>query len=75
MTRHNGAADELLDDEELLRREDSERREYRRLWLRDRNAGTTYGLSAASASLAHAWDRWNRTRVITRRRGLKPSAW
>lgn len=71
----NGADNEHLDDEELLHREVAERREYDRLWSRERQRGTTFMTRLRSDLLLRAWDRWNKTRLAARLRGLKPSAW
>jgi hypothetical protein len=74
MTEHrNGNDNEHLDDHDLLLREDSERREYRRLRERDPHAGRTrYGVANVSRAVLHAWERWNMTRVAVRLRGLVP---
>lgn len=63
-----------LDDEDLLRREGSEEREYHRLWDRERRVSqTTYKVFPGSRLLLHAWERWTRTQVAARLRGLTQS--
>ena len=75
MTRHHqdANANEELPDDALLHREESERREYMRLedkepHLRD----TNYQELKASPPLLHAWDRWWKTKILARARGLLP---
>jgi hypothetical protein len=72
MKKHrDGNANDQLGDDELLDREDSERREFMRLekhepHLRD----TNYRALNASRALLHAWERWSRTSIVARLRGL-----
>ncbi len=76
MTRSHsdGSENQHLDDDDLVRREMAEGREYHRLWDRERRASqTTYQTFPVSRLLMHAWDRWNRTRLAVRMRGLKVS--
>ena len=68
---HDGNSNEDLDDEALLQREESERREYVRLeqrepHLRDTNCRELTG----SKALLHAWGRWSRTNLLMQLRGL-----
>lgn len=66
-------SNESLSDNDLLNREADQRDEFRRLeesepHLRD----TTYRVMSGSRALLHAWDRWSRTSVAARLRGLLP---
>lgn len=68
---YDGNSNEELTDDALLQREASERREYVRLeskepHLRDTNYRTLKG----SKLLLHAWERWRRTSLLVRLRGL-----
>ena len=72
MRKHrDGNANDQLSDDALVQREDSERREYMRLeekepHLRD----TNYRELTGSKPLLHAWERWSRTNLAMRLRGL-----
>lgn len=74
MTEHkNGNANENLEDDDLLDRESSERREYLRLERREPHLrNTTYRALNASRALMRAWERWSRTSLAVRLRGLLP---
>jgi hypothetical protein len=62
--------DELTDDA-LVEREQSERREYMRLERREPHLrDTNYRELTASKALLHAWERWSRTIIAIRLRGL-----
>ena len=68
---HDGNANDELSDDSLQQREASERREYVRLeekepHLRD----TNYRELTGSTLLIHAWERWSRTSLALRVRGL-----
>ncbi len=64
-------ANQNLSDDDLQRREESEGREYHRLWDRERRVmQTTYRRPSGSRLLVHAWERWLRTRVAAALRGL-----
>jgi hypothetical protein len=68
---HDGNNNNELTDDALLQREESERREYVRLeekepHLRD----TNYRELTGSKPLLHAWERWSRTSIAVRLRGL-----
>lgn len=67
----DGNSNDELPDDALLQREESERREYIRLkhkepHLRD----TRYRELTGSKPLLHAWERWSRTNIALRLRGL-----
>ena len=70
--RHfDGNANEELTDDALLTREVSERREYMRLERREPHLRqTTYQALSGSKALLHAWNRWWKTTVVARARGL-----
>ena len=74
MRKHRDAnQNDQLDDEDLLQREASERREFLRLEGNEHHLGdTTYGAPSGSTALIHAWERWNRTRLAVGLRGLLP---
>jgi len=64
-------ANQNLSDDDLQRREESEGREYHRLWDRERRVmQTTYREPSGSRLLVHAWERWSLTRVAAKVRGL-----
>jgi hypothetical protein len=70
---YDGNANEELPDEALIRREESEHREYMRLedkepHLRD----TNYRELKGSIALISAWERWWKTTIVARARGLFP---
>lgn len=68
---HDGNSNEELDDDALLQREESERREYIRLEEREPHLrDTTYRELTGSKALLHAWGRWSRTNLLMRLRGL-----
>ena len=70
-THRNGDANDELTDDALLDREESERREYVRLEQREPHLRkATYRELTGSKALLHAWDRWSRTNVALRLRGL-----
>jgi hypothetical protein len=72
MKKHrDGNDNDELTDDALQQREESERREYVRLeekepHLRD----TNYRELTGSKPLLHAWERWSRTSIALRLRGL-----
>ena len=74
MKKHrDGNATDQLGDDDLLTRESSERREYMRLERREPHLrDTTYRALKASRALIHAWERWSKTNILARLRGLKP---
>ena len=62
-----------LDDSDLLEREAANRHDFLRLakhepHLRD----TVYRALNASPALMHAWERWSKTSIVVRLRGLLP---
>ena len=68
---YDGNSNEELTDDALLQREESERREYNRLAKREPHLrDTNYRVLAGSKSLLHAWERWSRTDLMVRLRGL-----
>lgn len=65
-------AAEQLDDEALLEREASERREFLRLMDREPHLRQTrYRTTKASPALLRAWSRWSSTMLLARVRGLR----
>lgn len=61
-----------LNDEDLLDREESERREYMRLErCNPQLRNTSYRAATGSKALVHAWERWWQTMVLARARGLQ----
>ena len=72
MRKHrDGNSNDELDDATLLDREESERREYNRLEEREPHLrDTNYRELTGSKLLLHAWERWNRTTIAVRLRGL-----
>lgn len=72
MAKHyDGNANEELTDDALLQREESERREYNRLENREPHLrDTNYRELTGSKPLMHAWERWSRTELMVRLRGL-----
>ena len=72
MRKHrDGNSNDELSDDALLQREASERREYVRLGDREPHLrDTSYRSLTASKALMHAWERWNRTNIAMRLRGL-----
>jgi hypothetical protein len=72
LSRHrDGNANAELNDHDLVVREESERREYMRLKKREPHLDdTSYRELTASRALLHAWERWSRTNLLVRLRGL-----
>ena len=72
MRKHrDGNSNDELSDDALLQREASERREYVRLGDREPHLrDTNYRSLKASKALMHAWERWSRTNIAIRLRGL-----
>ena len=69
---YDGNANEELTDDALLSREQSDRREYMRLERREPHLrDTNYRALTASKALLHAWERWWKTTVVARARGLR----
>lgn len=62
-----------LDDTALLARESDQRREFLHLKRSEPHVrDTTYRVITASRELLRAWDRWTRTSLAVRLRGLLP---
>ena len=72
MRKHrDGNTNDELTDDALLQREESERREYVRLEEREPHLrDTNYRELTGSKPLLHAWERWSRTSIAVRLRGL-----
>ena len=72
MRKHyDGNANSELTDDALVQREESERREYIRLHEREPHLrDTNYRELTGSKPLMHAWERWSRTNIMMRLRGL-----
>ena len=72
MAKHfDGNSNDELTDDALLDREASERREYHRLEKREPHLrDTSYRKLTGSKALLHAWERWSRTDLMVRLRGL-----
>jgi hypothetical protein len=67
----DGNANDELSDDALVEREHSERREYMRLEQREPHLrDTNYKELKGSNALLHAWERWSRTSIALRLRGL-----
>lgn len=60
-----------VDDDALIQREESERREYIRLEEREPHLrNTSYRALTGSDALLQAWGRWSRTNLLMRLRRL-----
>lgn len=60
-----------LDDTELLEREQDDRDDFRRLEQEEpRFRDTTYGVVRGSPALIASWERWWKTNLAARMRGL-----
>jgi hypothetical protein len=72
MRKHrDGNANDELTDDALVQREESERREYMRLEQREPHLrDTNYRELTGSKALLRAWERWSRTNIAMRLRGL-----
>ena len=72
MKKHrDGNDNDELTDDALVQREDSQRREYMRLEQKEPHLrDTNYRELTGSKPLMHAWDRWSRTNLAMRLRGL-----
>ncbi|MGH7678415.1 MAG: hypothetical protein ACRENU_08125 [Gemmatimonadaceae bacterium] len=72
MRKHrDGNSNDELTDDSLQQREASERREYMRLEAREPHLrDTNYRELTGSKALLHAWERWSRTSLAMRLRGL-----
>lgn len=67
----DGNANDELSDEALVEREHADRREYMRLEKRESHLrDTNYRELKGSKALLHAWERWSRTSLALRLRGL-----
>ncbi len=70
-THRDGNANDELSDDALVEREESERREFLRLEQREPHLrDTNYRELTGSKALLHAWERWGRTNIDLRLRGL-----
>ncbi|HMC56800.1 MAG TPA: hypothetical protein VKH19_16600 [Gemmatimonadaceae bacterium] len=68
---HDGNGNDELSDDALAQREDSERREYMRLEEREPHLrDTNYRELTGSKPLLRAWERWRRTDLAMKLRGL-----
>jgi hypothetical protein len=68
---HDGNANDELSDDALQQREASERKEYQRLEEREPHLrDTNYRELTGSKALVHAWERWSRTSLALKLRGL-----
>ena len=72
MRKHrDGNQNDELSDDMLVEREESERREYIRLADREPHLrDTNYRELTGSKLLLHAWERWSRTSLALKLRGL-----
>ena len=72
MRKHrDGNDNDELTDDALQQREESERREYNRLEKKEPHLrDTTYRELTGSKALLHAWERWKRTSIALKLRGL-----
>ena len=75
MTDKRDVPNDSLTDRDLLDREADQRDEFFRLEeFEPQRRDTTYRFLRGSRALLHAWDRWTRTGVAARLRGLLPRA-
>jgi hypothetical protein len=64
-----------LDDTQLLAREQDERADFRRLEQEEPHfRDTTYGVVHGSPALIESWERWWRTNLAARMRGIMTRA-
>jgi hypothetical protein len=72
MRKHpDGNANDDLTDDALVQREDAQRREYMRLEKREPHLREkSYHELTGSKALLRAWERWSRTNIAMRLRGL-----
>lgn len=71
MAQHSDDSTDNLSDAQLLARESMQHREYSRLEARDpRFRDTTYGVVRGSKALIDAWERWWKTNLAARARGI-----
>lgn len=66
---------EFLDDTDLLSREQHQRADFRRLEQEEPHfRDTTYGVVRGSPALIESWERWWKTNLAARMRGLMTRA-
>ena len=71
MHTNDGQSNDQLDDRQLLAREQDERDDFRRLEQREPHfRDTTYGVVRASPALVASWERWSKTNLAARMRGI-----
>lgn len=71
MRSHDGNSSDDLDDTELLARERDDRADFRR-WeeAEPHYRDTTYGVIHGSPGLIASWERWWKTNLAARMRGI-----
>lgn len=71
MDNWNDHSNDSLDDADLLARESEQRSDFRRLEQAEpRFRYTTYGIIRASPALIASWERWWKTNLAARMRGI-----
>ena len=71
MQRYDDRSTDQLDDRELLAREQAHREDFRRQEAAEpQPRGTTYGPMRGSPALLASWERWWKTNLAARMRGI-----
>lgn len=71
MQKHDDRSADQLDDTELLAQEQEHREDFRRHEAAEpQETGTTYGLVRGSPALLASWERWWKTNLAARMRGI-----
>ena len=71
MSHDSSDPNDLLDDADLLSRERDQRDDFKRLEREEpRFRDTTYGVVRGSPALIESWERWWKTNLAARVRGL-----
>ena len=71
MSKHDGSSNEDLDDTALLQRELDQRNSFERIEAAEpRFRDTTYGMVPGAPALVESWERWWKTNLAARVRGI-----
>lgn len=71
MHSHDDESNDQLDDTQLLAREQDERDDFRRRQREEPRFNTaTYGVVGGSPTLVASWERWWKTNLAARMRGI-----
>ena len=71
MNSHDGESNDELDDTQLLAREQDDHDDFRRRQQEEPRFGnTTYGVGRGSPALIASWERWWKTNLAARMRGI-----